>query len=117
MKMYGIKTCASVKKAKAFFDENNIYYEFIDLNKTPVNREKIKKWQKFESATNMLNPRSKAYRDLGLKNKKITEDKALDLIEKDNTILKRPVIEHGLNGEEKFTIGFNEKIYKKTFLN
>ena len=116
MKMYGIKTCASVKKAKAFFDKNNISYEFIDLNKTPVGKEKIEQWQGFTPAVSMLNPRSKVYRDLDLKNKKPTEKKAFSIIEKDNGILKRPVLEHGLDGEEKFTIGFNEEEYKSTFL-
>lgn len=116
MKIYGIKTCASVKKAKAFFDKNNICYEFIDLNKEPVDKEKIEFWQTFTPATSMLNPRSKVYRDLDLKNKKPTEKKAVSIIEKDNGILKRPIIEHGLNGEEKFTIGFKEDEYKSTFL-
>ncbi len=116
MKMYGIKSCQSVKKAKAFFDENNISYDFIDINKEPVNKEKIEKWQSFTSATSMLNPRSKLYRDLELKTKKPTEKKALSIIEKDNSILKRPIIEHGLNGEEKFTMGFKEEEYKSTFL-
>jgi len=114
--MYGIKSCQSVKKAKAFFDENNISYDFIDLSKEPVNKEKIEKWQTFTSATSMLNPRSKVYRDLELKTKKPTEKKAVSIIEKDNGILKRPIIEHGLNGEERFTIGFKEEEYKSTFL-
>ncbi len=35
---------------------------------------------------------------------------------KNNGILKRPAIEHGLNGENKFTIGFNEKAYIEEFL-
>lgn len=117
MKMYGIKSCASVKKAKAFFDENNICYDFIDIGKEPVNKEKIEKWQTFVSATSMLNPRSKVYKDLDLKSKKPTEKKAVTIIEKDNGVLKRPIIEHGLSGEEKFTIGFNEEEYKNTFLN
>ena len=116
MKMYGIKTCASVKKAKAFFDENNISYDFIDLSKEPVEKEKIEQWQGFTPALSMLNPRSKSYRDLGLKEKKPTEKKAVTIITKDNGILKRPIIEHGLNGELKFTIGFNEDEYKTTFL-
>lgn len=116
MTVYGIKTCASVKKAKAFFEQNDISYDFIDLSKEPVSQEKIEKWQGFVPATSMLNPRSKAYRDLDLKNKKPSEKKALTIISKDNSILKRPIIEHGLNGEEKFTIGFNESTYNSTFL-
>ena len=116
MKMYGIKTCASVKKAKAFFDKNDIAYDFIDLTKTPVGEDEIKKWQVFTPATSMLNPRSKVYRDLGLKGKDTSEKKAVSIISKENGVLKRPVIEHGLNGEEKLTIGFNEEEYKNTFL-
>lgn len=116
MKMYGIKTCASVKKAKAFLDENNISYEFIDLMKEPVDKEKVESWLKFTPAISMLNPRSKVYKDLDLKNNKPTEKKALSIIVKDNGVLKRPIIEHGLNGEEKFTIGFNEDEYTSTFL-
>ncbi len=64
----------------------------------------------------MLNPRSKAYRDLELKAKNISDKKAVSIILKDNGILKRPIIEHGLNGEDKFTIGFNEEEYVNTFL-
>ncbi|QKF83244.1 arsenate reductase family protein [Halarcobacter ebronensis] len=116
MRVYGIKSCPSVKKAKAFFDENNICYEFIDLTKEPVDLPKIENWQRFIPATQMLNPRSKTYKDLGLKDKKTTEKKAVSIISKDNGILKRPIIEHGLNGEEKFTIGFDEEEYKTTFL-
>ncbi|MGB6329474.1 MAG: Spx/MgsR family RNA polymerase-binding regulatory protein [Halarcobacter sp.] len=116
MKMYGIKTCASVKKAKAFFDKNNISYDFIDLTKEPVNEQKIEKWQAFTPATSMLNPRSKAYRDLKLKGKNISEEKAVSIIAKENSVLKRPIIEHGLNTHDKFVIGFNEEEYKSTFL-
>lgn len=116
MKLYGIKTCASVKKARAFFDKNDINYNFIDLNKDPVGKDKIEKWQNFTPATSMLNPRSKSYRDLKLKDEKITDKKAVDLLSKENSLIKRPIIEHGLNGEDKFTIGFNEEEYKNTFL-
>lgn len=116
MKMYGIKTCASVKKAKAFFDENNISYEFIDLNKEPIGKEKIAQWQVFTPAVSMLNPRTKLYRDLKLKDNKPNEKEAVSIICKDNGIIKRPILEHGLDGEEKFTIGFNESEYKDIFL-
>jgi len=116
MKVYGISNCASVKKAKEFFESNNIDYEYIDINKTGIDGEKLAYWQGFVSPFSMLNPRSKKYRDLGLKGKKLTDKKIVDLISKENSLIKRPIIEHGLNGEEKFTIGFDEVEYKSTFL-
>jgi len=116
MKVYGIKNCASVKKALEFFKTNTIVYEFIDIEKTPVGEEKISQWLNFIDAKSLLNPRSKGYRENDLKNKKLTDKKIVKLLEKNNGILKRPIIEHGLNGENKFTIGFNEELYSKEFL-
>ncbi len=116
MKVYGIRNCASVKKAKEFLDSHNIDYEFVDINKNKIDSEKIGFWQSFTSPYSMLNPRSKRYRDLDLKNKKLTDKKIVELLSKENSLLKRPIIEHGLNGEQKFTIGFDEVEYTSTFL-
>lgn len=116
MKVYGIKSCASVKKAKSFLDTHNIEYEFIDISKNKIDEEKLNYWLGFEDSTKMLNPRSKPYKDLKVKDMKLTAKKAAKLILDDNMILKRPVIEHGLNGENKFLIGFKEDEYIKEFL-
>lgn len=116
MRVYGIRNCASVKKAKEFFDSNGICYEFIDINKNSIGEDKLTYWQSFVSPFSMLNPRSKSYRDLGLKNKKLSDKKVIEFLFKENSLLKRPIIEHGLNGEQKFTIGFDEEEYKSTFL-
>lgn len=116
MKLYGPKTCATVKKVKNFLDNNNICYEFIDLSKESVSKEKIEYWSSFTPSSTLLNNRSKKYRDLKLKDKKLSEDKIASLLEKENLLLKRPIIEHGLNGEKRLTVGFNEEEYKATFL-
>ncbi len=116
MKVYGINSCGSVKKAKAFFDTHNIEYEFVDISKNPIDEEKLNYWQNFAEAKDMLNSRSKPYKDKKVKDMKLTPKKAAKLILDDSGIVKRPVIEHGLNGEQKFYIGFNEEDYIKTFL-
>lgn len=116
MKLYGTKSCGSVKKAKTFFDENNISYEFIDLSKDGVDEDKIKYWVSFIEDKKFLNPRSKVYKDLNLKEKKPKGTKLISLLAKENMLIKRPVIEHGLNGEEKLTLGYDEEEYKKVFL-
>lgn len=116
MKVYGINSCASVKKAKSFFENHNIEYEFIDISKNKIDEDKLDYWQNFCESTAMLNPRSKPYKDLKVKDMKLTPKKAAKLILDENMILKRPVIEHGLNGEQKFLIGFKEDNYIKEFL-
>jgi arsenate reductase len=46
MKVYGIKTCGSVKKAFKFFNDRNIEYEFHDFKKEPVGCDKVEVWLK-----------------------------------------------------------------------
>lgn len=114
MKLYGIKTCASVKKAKSFLDGNNIAYDFIDISKNEIPKEKIQQWLGFIEAKALFNPRSKAYRDLKLKGANL--DEKINHLWEENSLIKRPVIEHGLNGEQKLYVGFNEDDYKNIFL-
>jgi arsenate reductase len=45
VKVYGIRNCASVKKAKEFLDSHNIDYEFVDINKNKIDSEKLDFWQ------------------------------------------------------------------------
>lgn len=117
MRLYGPKTCSTVKKVQNFLNTNNINYEFIDLSKEPVSKDKIEYWSSFSTAQNLLNNRSKKYRDLKLKDKKLNTKELISLLSEENLLLKRPIIEHGLNGEQKLTIGYNEEEYKNTFLN
>ena len=114
MNLYGIKTCPSVKKAMAFLNENGIEYKFNDINNNQISKEKIEYWLGFTDAKSLFNPRSKAYRDLKLKGSNLN-DKVHHLWE-NNALIKRPVIEHGLNGEHKLHVGFNEDDYKQVFL-
>jgi len=114
MKLYGIKTCPSVKKAKDFFDKSNINYEFIDINKNGVSQDKIEYWLNFIEAKKLFNSRSKAYRELNLKGTNLnTKTK---LLWENNALLKRPILEHGLNGEEKLYVGYSLIYYNEIIL-
>jgi len=116
MKLYGIKTCPSVKKAKEFFYNNDINYEYIDIDKEKITQDKVEYWLHFTEAKNLFNPRSKAYRDLNLKGTNLNTKTKTKLLWENNSLLKRPLIEHGLNGEEKFHVGYDLNDYNEVFL-
>jgi len=116
MRVYGIKNCPSVKKALTFFENNNICYEFIDISKNSISKEHIEYWLNFIEPKELFNSRSKTFKEKELKGKNLNTKTRLKLLWEDNSIIKRPVIEHGLNGEERLYIGFNEEDYTNTFL-
>ena len=112
MKIYGIKTCGSVKKALKFFKDNNIEYEFVDFKKTPVGCEKIDKWISKVGIDTLFNNRGTKYRQLKLKELNLDENGKREWLCRENILIKRPVIELD-NGD--VIVGFNEEKYKEIF--
>jgi len=111
MKVYGIKTCGSVKKALKFFKDNNIEFEFIDLKKTPVDCDKIDEWLKQVSIDILFNNRGTKYRTLKLKELNLDDEGKKEWLCKENLLIKRPVIEYN-----KVIVAFDEEKYQKEFL-
>jgi len=112
MKIYGIKTCGSVKKALKFFKEKGIEYEFHDLKKSPVDCEKIEEWVSKVGIDTLFNKRGTKYRTLKLKELNLNDNDKKEWLCKENLLIKRPVIEYGKN---EVLVGFDEEKYKEIF--
>ncbi len=112
IKMYGIPTCGSIKKAKKFFNDNNIEFEFIDFKKKPVGCDKINEWLKQVDIKTLFNSRGTKYRTLKLKELNLDDDSKIEWLCKENLLIKRPVIEYN----DKVIVAFDEEKYKELFL-
>jgi len=112
MKVYGIKTCGSVKKALKFFKERGIDYEFVDFKKTPAPCERIEEWLKKVDINTLFNNRGKKYKDLKLKELNLDDEGKKNWLCRENILIKRPVIELD-NGD--VIVGFDEEKYKEIF--
>ena len=112
MKVYGIKTCGSVKKALKFFNDRGIEYEFVDFKKTPVGCEKIDEWLKKVDIDTLFNNRGTKYRQLGLKELNLDAAGKREWLCRENLLIKRPVIELD-NGD--VIVGFDEQRYEEIF--
>lgn len=113
MKMYGIKTCSTVGKARKFMKENGITFDFVDYKVESVDEEKIREWLKEVDINILFNNKGKKYRDLKLKELNLDDEGKIAWMAKENYLLKRPVIEYG---EGKVHVGYNEEEYKTLFL-
>ena len=111
MKVYGIKTCSSVRKALKFLNEKGIEYEFVDLKKTPVGCDKIDEWLNKVDINTLFNKKGTKYRQLKLKELNLDEKEIKEWLCKENLLIKRPVIEL----DDKVIVGFDEEKYKEIF--
>jgi len=112
VKLYGIKTCGSVRKAIKFFKDNDIEFEFIDFKKTTVGEKEINYWLKKTSIDKLFNNRGTKYRTLKLKELNLDDEGKKEWLIKENMLIKRPVIEYN----DEIIVAFDEELYKSTFL-
>lgn len=104
----GIKNCNTVKKALAWFKENEVEYEFIDLKKDPLTIEELKELEYKIGLDVLVNRRGTTYRNLGLKDKSLTDEEMLAVLQENQSMIKRPV----LIKDEAVLVGFDEEAYE-----
>lgn len=113
MKVYGIKTCGSVKNALKFFKEHNIEVEFVDFKKEQMPCEKIDYWIEKVGIDKLFNNKGTKYRTLKLKELNLDDAGKTEWLCKENMLIKRPVIEYG---DDEVHVAWSEEEYKEKFL-
>lgn len=109
MKIYGIKTCSTVRKARKFLKDRGFEVEFIDLKETSISCEHLEKWLKDVDIDILLNKRGTTYRTLNLKDFTLDQEAKKEWLCKESMLFKRPILEL----KDKILVGFNEENYKK----
>jgi len=113
IKLYGIKSCDSVKKAIKYLKKNNLEYQFIDLKITVLDNNIVNKWLENISIDILFNKRSRTYRDLKLKELDLDDKDKIDWLIKEPLLIKRPVIELD---DRSVIVGYNQLDYNKKLL-
>lgn len=110
--VYGIPNCGTVKKARKWLDANAISYEFHDYKKKGMTKASLQTWAKSVGWEALLNRRGTTWRKLDDADKAgLTQAKAIDLLVKHTSMIKRPVIESG----DTLLLGFDAESYGEVF--
>jgi arsenate reductase len=110
MKIYGIKNCDTMQKAFAALEARKLAYEFHDYKKDGVPPGKLKEWAKRVGWEKLANTRGPTWRRIPDAGKAgLNEARALALLEKNPSAIRRPVLEAGA----RLLIGFDPMEYSK----
>ncbi len=104
----GIKNCDTIRKTQKWLVENEIDYEFIDLKKEPLTLDEISELSFKVGLDVLVNRRGTTYRNLGLKDKELTNEEMVAVLEQNQSMIKRPV----LILDEAVLVGFDEEAFK-----
>lgn len=104
----GIKNCDSVRSARSWLQENDVKYVFLDLRSDLFARHILGKWLEKVDWTTLLNKRSATWRGLDDKERtNLDEARAMSLMMKHPTLIKRPVLQK----ENIIEVGFSAERY------
>jgi Spx/MgsR family transcriptional regulator len=109
IKMYGIRNCDTVKKARAWLEKRGVQYEFHDYKLAGIDTDLLHRWCSEIGWEMLLNRAGTTFRKLADPEKQnLSEQKALALMLAQPSMIKRPVVE--LPG--RLIVGFKPELYK-----
>ncbi len=111
-KLYGIKNCDSVKKARTWLDNNKVDYVFHDFRADGLTSAQAEKWLAHLGWEQLINRRSTSWKALDADQRaRMDTPNALAAILDNPTLIKRPLLEMG----DDVRVGFRASDYTKIF--
>lgn len=104
-------SCTTCRNAKAKLAALGIEVEIRDYFKTPLEAAELERLLPADPGP-MLGTKSPKFKELGLKDRRLTRAEAIALMVLDNNLLKRPILVHA----KGLIIGFDGDAYEKLVL-
>lgn len=112
IKLYGIKNCDTVRKARRWLTDNDIDFEFQDIRAEPLTKKAWTEIVKHADNELLVNKRGTSWRKLSDDEKDISSQKKIvSLLEEHPTVMKRPLLVSG----SEYHIGFKPEMYAELF--
>ena len=108
--LYGISNCDTCRKAKNWFNENRITFDFFDFRKNELTQTKIETWIDSIGLDKLINRRGTTWRNLPDELRgQIHGPENVDVLNQFPTLMKRPIIEI----DDHFLVGFDTSVIKQ----
>lgn len=108
--LYGIANCDTVKKAKAWLQQQGVEYIFHDYRKQGLDADQLSAWVDELGWEALLNRRGSTWRKLDQAARdSIDRDSAIQIMLENPAIIKRPLLDH--DGEK--ILGFDTDDYQE----
>jgi len=110
--IYGIPNCDTIRKARAWLDSHGVAYTFHDYRAAGIDPALLKAWSDAVGWEKVLNKASTTFRELPEARKLgLNKRKAIALMAKEPTMIKRPV----LVTDRGVELGFKPERYAEIF--
>lgn len=95
-KLYGFRSCDTVRKAMTWLDANGVAYDFFDYRKQALDPKTVDGWFRRAGWETVFNRNSTTFKELPEAEKSgIDEKRARQMILAETNLIKRPVLDAG----------------------
>ena len=116
VKLYAYRNCGTCRKAKKFLDAHGIDYREVPIREQPPTKTELGRMLGHVGGDikKLFNTSGGDYKSLKLKDKllKMSDKAAIDLLQSNGNLVKRPFVLTKKDG----TVGFKENVWKTLFL-
>ena len=104
--LYVSPSCTSCRKARAWLEKHNIPFKERNIFSEPLTKKELLRILRMtENGTEeIISTRSKAFQQLKINLDDLSIDQLLDLVEKNPSLLRRPII----MDDRRLQVGYNE---------
>lgn len=105
IKLYGIPNCNKIRNTIGLLDRMKVTYEFVNVKKTPIGPDKLRKAVASLGIDNLFNTKGTTYRRLNLDYHKMSPEEKFEILLKEQSMIRRPLIET----RDRFHVGYDER--------
>ena len=110
MKLYGIRNCDTVKKARAWLDNRGVAYDFHDYKTAGIDSGRLQAWAAELGWERLLNRSGTTFRKLPEADRQdLDRDKAVALMLDQPSMIRRPLLDLG----DRRVLGFSDALYQE----
>ena len=112
LRLYGIKNCDTIKKARAWLESAGVAHEFHDYRAAGIDRATLERWCRVLGWESVINRAGTTFRKLPESDKaRLDESCAIALMLAMPALIRRPIAE----GRGALLAGFSPETYRKHF--
>jgi arsenate reductase (glutaredoxin) len=95
--VYEKRTCTTCRNLATLLEERGIDFDRVDYHVEPLPREKIAELasKTGRPARELMRKKEPVFKELGLSDRELEDDEAIDLMAEHPQLLERPVVERG----------------------
>ena len=108
VQIFGVRNSSETRAAERFFKERRVPIQMVDLSQRPIAPGEIRRFTERFGLAALLDTRSKAYIDSGLKYLRISDTELLARIEREPKLLRLPLVRAG----SMLAVGRDEETWK-----